>query len=240
MPERFSASVAGRHMACHASANLPAAIPHYTPPVIDSTDAANRGTTAHSHLEKLWEYSAREIAAFAATLQYVADLRSTRRFKVLIEQEMTAAWLATKPTTKADLVLHTNDEIHVVDTKWGKIRVEVVDNEQLLYYAVTYGVLAPKAKGVTVHILQPNCTGGPNMESWFIDTVRLQQFMADAQAAETAIQNGDVSFGPTDHHCTFCPANPHSRGVKGHPLCPAMMGMLYPPKLNEAELMEGL
>jgi len=46
MPERFSASQAGRHMACHASADLEKAIVGYIPPVDDRTvdNAANRGT----------------------------------------------------------------------------------------------------------------------------------------------------------------------------------------------------
>jgi hypothetical protein len=233
MIERFSASVAAKQMACHASANLEVAIPNWTPPEIDETPAAAAGTSVHSILEKVWELSAGDLHAFARIVQYVADLRSTRRFKVLIEQTVEATWLATKPKTTADLVLYTQDEIHVIDTKWGKIPVEVIENDQLLYYDVCYAPLAPKAKGVTNHILQPRAN---IMESWFADTNRIAQFMKDAIATENAIQNGSVTFGPSDH-CKFCPANPHSRGVKGKPMCPAMMQMLYPAPLNEDEIL---
>lgn len=235
MPERLSASVAGRHMACHASAQLDLAIPNWTPPVEDRTadNAANRGSHKHKVLEPIMEMSAKDIGYMAQYLQYVADLRSTRRFKVLIEHPVKATWLTTQPGTTADLVLYTQDEIHVLDGKWGKIPVEVKENEQLLFYAACYGGLAPKAKGVTAHILQPYAD---NFESWFIDTNRLAQFMAEAQAAEAAIQGGSVTFGPGDH-CKFCPANPHSRGQKGSPLCPAMMQMLYPSHVNEDEIL---
>lgn len=235
MPERFSASVAGRHMACHASAQLDLAIPNWVEPVEDRTadNAANRGTAKHKMLEPLLELPAKEIGYMSRLLKYVADLRSTRRFKVLIEHPVTATWLATQPGTTADLVLYTQDEIHVLDQKWGKIPVEVKENEQLLFYAACYGPLAPRAKGVTVHILQPYAE---NYDSWFIDTNRLALFMQEAMTAEAAIQAGSIKFMPGDH-CTFCPANPHSRGAKGAPLCPAMMQMLYPSHVNEDEIL---
>lgn len=46
------------------------------------------------------------------------------------------------------------------------------------------------------------------------------------------------TFSPGDH-CKFCPANPHGRGAKGKPYCPAMMGLLYPqPAVNYDEMLE--
>ena len=233
MIERFSASVAARHMACHGSAELETAIPNWVPPEVEETRAAAEGTSVHSIFEKVWELSARDLRHFAAIVDYVAQLRSTRRFSVLIEQPVVAEWLTTKPTTTADLVLYTQDEIHVIDTKWGKIPVEVVGNEQLLYYDVCYAPLAPRAKGVTNHILQPRAD---NMNSWFASTTVISRFMEDAMKAEAAIQAGDRTLGPSDH-CKFCPANPHSRANKGRPLCPAMMQMLYPNKIDEDEML---
>lgn len=235
MPQRFSASKAAMHMACHASANLDLAIVGWQEPVEDraADNAANRGTAKHAMLEPILELSAKDIGYMARVLQYVADLRSTRRFKVLVEQEVKAEWLTTSPTTKADLVLYTQDEIHVLDQKWGKIPVDVYENVQLLFYAACYAELAPKAKGVTVHIMQPYCD---TFESWFVSTTRLGQFMDEARKTEAAIQAGSVKFGPSDE-CKFCPANPHSRTQKGSPLCPAMMQLLYPPILHEDEIL---
>jgi hypothetical protein len=228
--KRFSASVAARLMSCSAAADLPAAIPNWVPPVIDSTVAAQDGTDVHSIFEQVWEYGAKDLAAIAKTIDYVAQLRATRRFKVLIEKSMIAEWLTGKPETTADLVFYIQDEIHVIDTKWGKLKVEALRNPQLLYYAATYGALAPKAKGVHLHILQPRID---NMDHWFADTTEVGKFMADAQAAEARILAGDLTFGPSDHGCQFCPANPHTRGAKGKPFCPAMMSMLYPDKTDE-------
>lgn len=225
MSERLSASVAGRHMACHASANLDLAIPNWVPPVRDPDKGAKGvGLKYHGFFENIVNLPVRDITAFVSALEYIAQLRSTRRFKVLTEQSVTATWLVAQPKTTADLVLYTQDEIHVIDLKTGKIPVEVFENEQLLYYGVCYAPLAPKAKGVTLHIVQPWAGGN---HSWHADTTRLGLFMDEARAAEAAILAKDVSFGPSDH-CKFCPANPHSRGDKGAPLCPAMMHMLYP------------
>lgn len=235
MPERFSASVAGRHMACPASANLDLAIPNWTPPIEDRTanNAANRGTNMHEVFASMVTLPVSDMRKLAIAIDYIADLRSTRRFKVLSEQKVTATWLKSQPSTTADLVLYTQDEIHVLDLKTGRIPVEVVNNEQLLYGAVTYAPLAPKAKGVHLHILQPWADG--NL-SWFADTATLAQFMDDAIAAEAKVLAGDTTFGPSDH-CKFCPANPHTRGAKGAPLCPAMMHILYPQVIDEDEIL---
>lgn len=235
MPKRFSASVAGRHMACHASANLDIAIPNWVEPVEDRSadNAANRGTNMHEIFAKVMELGASDLRKMSSAIEYIADLRSTRRFKTMVEVKMKAAWLTTQPETTADLVLYTQNELHIVDLKTGKIPVEVRDNAQLLYGAVTYAALAPKAKGVTLHILQPWDNGN---QSWFADTDTLKKFMDDAIAAEAAIQAGDTTFMPGDH-CAFCPANPHARGQKGRPLCPVLMDIHYPKLLDEDELL---
>lgn len=234
MTTRFSASVAGRLMACHASANLDLAIPNWVPPAPGaSTKAASHGTDVHEIFEKVWELPASEVRAFAKGVQYVADIRSKRKFKVLIEEEVEAGWLDSKPKTKVDLVLYTQDEMHVIDTKWGTIEVSVHDNEQLMYYALAFSPLAPKAKGVWCHIVQPRID---NMEAVFVTTTELMKFRDDTIKAEKAIAAKDLTFGPSDH-CKFCPANPHSRGEKGKPLCPAMMQLLYPAPFDEAEIL---
>ena len=236
MAERFSASVASRHMACRASANLELAIPNWAPPEVDpdADNAANRGTQMHEMFAGVMGLPLKDQKNFAAALKYVADLRSTRRFKVLIEEKVTAHWLVSKPSTTVDLVLYVQDEIHVLDLKTGKIPVDPVGNEQLMYYALSFGHLAPKAKGVTLHIVQP---WAGVMESWFASTSDLMRFMAQARTAETAILAGDTTFGPSDA-CKFCAANPHGRGAKGRPFCPALMEMYYPTIVDEAAILE--
>lgn len=234
--ERFSASKAERIMHCTASGDLHTAIPNWNPPVEDRTanTAANRGTRMHEILAELNTLSARELAAFSQALAYIAEVRARRRFTIMIEQTMMSEWLPQPEPTTADTVLYTQDELHIIDFKWGRLPVEVVDNKQLLYYAATYAYLAPKANEVTVHIVQPNAN---IFESWTVDVPTLERFMMEATAAQASLLAGNLVFMPGDH-CTFCPANPHTRGGKGSPLCPSMMQLLYPAPFDEAALLE--
>lgn len=167
-------------------------------------------------------------------LQYMAELRSRRRFKVLAEDRSVAEWLVSQPGTTVDVVLYVQDELHIVDYKWGQIPVSVIDNEQLMFYACNYLHLAPKAKGVWVHIVQPPAG---NMEAQWITVDELADFMVRAQEAEAKVLAIDTTFGPSDH-CKFCPANPHSRGDKGSPLCPAMIQLLYPSTTDETAILD--
>lgn len=231
----FSASNAARFMACPASANLEAAIPGYTPPVVDEMKGAKgKGTNMHAWLEETSTWTAKDLLHMSQALAYMAELRSRRRFKVLAEESTVAEWLPSKPRTTVDVVLYTQDELHVVDYKWGKIPVALAGNAQLLFYAACFLHLAPKAKGVTIHIVQP--PAGVLDWAW-VSAAELAQFMADARAAEAKVRAIDTTFGPSDA-CTFCPANPHSRGDKGTPLCPAMMSMLYPAAVDTQEILD--
>lgn len=222
--ERLSASNAAKHMACHASANLEVAIPGWKPPAVDDTKASSTGTAKHELLEMSGAYPAREQHGIARAMMYVAELRMTRRFKQILEAQGTGWWLKSTPNTTADVVLYVADEIHVVDYKMGKIPVEAYDNAQGKYYSLAFAPLAPKAKGVWFHIVQPMAD---NFDEVFFTSAELDQFRLDSIAAEAAITAGDVTFRPSDH-CTFCPANPHGRGVKNSPYCPAMLQLLYP------------
>lgn len=233
MAKRFSASSAAMIMACPASANLELAIPNWVEPARIVGGAADDGTRMHEIFASIMERTTKDLEHLMMVLEYVHKLRSTRRFKVLVEETIKATWLVSQPDTTVDLVFYTQDEIHVLDLKWGKIPVDVFDNDQLMYYALGFARLAPKAKGVTLHILQPR---GGGMTQVFVTTTELAAWMAKAQAAEAKVLAGDTTFGPSDH-CKFCPAYPHSRGAKGKPLCPATMQMLYPSHVNEDDIL---
>jgi hypothetical protein len=240
MPERFSASNAAKHMACPASANLELAIPFYSAPVEDDViRASDVGTSAHEVFEKLMNYSVADLKHWITVLEYVAQLRTTRRFKVATELKVEATWLAIDPKTgkhpvsTLDLVLYTQDELHVLDLKWGKIPVPVHDNVQTIFYSLCAVALAPKAKGVYIHILQPRAD---NLDYQFIPSTDLKMWEGELVKAQARVIAQDVTFGPSDE-CKFCPAYPHSRSQKGTVMCPATLALLYPPPLDEDEIL---
>lgn len=217
-------------MACPGSADLEAAIPGFKSPEKNEKGRKGQGHRIHDLLASVITLPLRDVEKMVEALDFVAKLRRTRRFKVLAEEPAVAEWLVSKPTTTVDLVLYVQDEIHIIDWKTGAIQVDAYENEQMMFYARTHAHLAPKAKGVWLHIVQPWAKGGNS--SWFCDTNRLAKFTADALAAEQKIANGDLTLHPSDN-CTFCPANPHSRGDKGTKMCPSLMLMLYPMTVDE-------
>lgn len=150
------------------------------------------------------------------------------------EAPLTATWLAGESGTTPDVVILGDEELHVVDYKTGRIPVTVEDNDQLLFYAASamqeYYSVATRPDTIVVHIVQPG-----NMASWTFDREYLEKWMRKAYDAEQRILNGDLSLRPSDH-CTFCPANPHTRGDKATVKCPAMMEILYPPSYDEDEI----
>lgn len=234
-PRRFSASIAGQLMACHGSANLELAIPGFVEPVkVEGAGAAGRGDVMHDILADAMLLKNRELQGLVTALEYVSELRKTRRFKMQIEEKVVAEWLPSKPHTTPDVVLYLQDELHIIDWKTGMIAVEAEDNPQQLFYACSVAHLAPKAKGVHIHIVQP--WGKGSISYWYADMATLAQFMADAVAADEAILAGDTTLTPSDN-CTFCPANPHSRGEKGRPFCPPMMELLYPSIVDVDEIL---
>lgn len=237
--ERFSASVAEKHVSCHASAHLEHAIPGLQLPVEDRTiaNAANKGTMMHKFMEDVSVLSPKELLGLAKAIEYIATLRKKRRFKMLVEASGTGWWLSKTPKTSADVVLYVQDQLEIVDYKFGKIPVEVEHNAQLMYYALAFYPLAPKAKGVTVHIVQPFAD---NLESVYFTREELDQFRKDTAAADAAIQAGSKMFNPTEKGCMFCPANPHSRGDKATIMCPVMMSVLYPDKTDVDSVLDGI
>jgi hypothetical protein len=156
----------------------------------------------------------------------VFEIMGQRRYKKLIEHQVEADWLTSRPSTTADLVLYLKDELHVFDLKTGKIPVSAKDNDQLMFYAASYLHLAPAATEVHLHIVQPWAVV---MKEEVVQVNDLYVWMIDAQQHDEMIMLGHQSFGPGDH-CLFCPANPRGRGAKGSAYCPVLMDMYYPTK----------
>lgn len=153
------------------------------------------------------------------------------------ERKYTVYWLQTRPTTTPDLWFYDalSGHLVVVDFKTGVIPVEANENQQLMYYAAT--VMHEEGfdvKTITLQIIQP---GHPSEVT--MNRAELEHWMAEARVAEQRILDKDLTLKPTDKGCKFCPANPHSRGDKGTPLCPAMMDVLYPQVIDE-EIYSGL
>lgn len=189
----------------------------------------------HELFANFMSLSTTDAVRMVQAMTYVMEVRTRRRFKVLTEVTEQADWLPSNPPTTADLVLYLSDELHVLDLKTGKIEVDVIDNDQMLFYAATYAKYAPRATEVHLHIVQP---WADNVAEWVVSMQDLSNWIDETVSHDLQIMDGDVAFSPGDH-CQFCPANPHTRGARGNPLCPVMLEMLYPsPPISVDDIMK--
>jgi hypothetical protein len=179
----------------------------------------------------------RRIEHLAASIDYIADLWDTMDPEtrvLMVEVKDEAAWLTTKPKTQVDVIMYDKSSFHVIDLKMGDVIVTPINNSQLIYYGVTFGGLDyPK---MTLHILQRGA-----IDSWDCPRAVAVKFQEAVQGSELAILAGDLTL-VTGNHCTFCPANPRSRGDKGSKACPAMLTELYgvrDAKQSDANVMDG-
>lgn len=159
-------------------------------------------------------------------------------YQTFAEKSLTCSWLRSAPMTTPDIVFALPERLIVVDYKTGKIPVSPVANDQLMFYAVSalFTYYKPedfhKVQAIELVIWQPG-----HHESWETDMVTLEKWMTEAQAADNRIISKDLTLRPGSA-CTFCPANPHSRGDKAPPYCPAMMTVLYPNTTDEEAVLD--
>jgi len=152
-------------------------------------------------------------------------------YEIHTEKNMIAEWLPSKSGTTPDVVFIGPRVLEVVDFKTGKIEVHAEGNDQGLFYLATVldqSIYEPAE--FEFHVFQPD-----NFGSWRAGIDELYAWMRLAVEADERIQRKELTLVPNDH-CTFCPANPWSRGDKAKPYCPEMLNVLYPPVIDESEI----
>ena len=230
---KLSASSAGRLMECPGAANLEEAIPGFVTPPPVKGGMADEGSKVHSALEVIFSLTPKNTTRVLQCFAEIQSLRETRRFKILSEETVECEWLPSKPETTADLVFYLKGELHIIDLKWGAIEVELDDNWQLFFYAKSYLHFAPEAKEVYLWIAQPKAGG---LQCIVVTREEVEEFALRAIEADERITRKDLTLVP-NNDCTFCPANPHTRGPRGNKMCPEQSKVLYPDNTNEEAML---
>lgn len=178
------------------------------------------------------------------TIEELYNLRATygpEFYQTFAEKSIECSWLKSNPMTTPDIVfvLPQHKRLIIIDYKTGKIPVSPVANDQLMFYAVSalhaYSIGTDQwSDDLTIEMIiwQPG-----HHESWETDLQTLTLWKKQAHAADLRIERKDLTLRPGSS-CTFCPANPHSRGDKAPPYCPAQMGLLYPDKTDEEAVLD--
>lgn len=130
---------------------------------------------------------------------------------LVVEQKFDLSRLHPEMFGTADAVVYrpSTGELFVFDFKYGQgVAVEVVENEQQLFYSLGAALHEPgrKLTTVTMAIVQPRCwhEDGP-VRKWSISAVDLLDWAADL--VEAAQRTTDHSIEPVaGDHCKWCPA----------------------------------
>ena len=161
-----------------------------------------------------------ERAALATYVKFCKALRSGAAMwrveqRVILNAELygTIDFFALKSNT-----------LHVVDFKAGRgLRVEAIDNPQLLTYAMmvckqmlvdpTNDAL-PRINTVHLHIVQPLFEGDAPIRGVSYTRAQIADWHTKVPRRWLAAKQPDAPFNPGEH-CRFCPVKPHLPGTDG-------------------------
>lgn len=228
----FSPSASDRWINCPASHLRSLALPP-----APSSVYAERGTLLHT------------LAAIGVTQTLQAmDMETVRMGETLAPDERAAIgtyvkyvkllrkgaalWRCEWQVTHSEELFGTIDffavvgkTLHVVDFKGGRgIKVEVIDNPQLLTYAMMVcGALhyddddseLLQVEEVVLHIVQPLFEGDAPVRRVSYTPAQIDHWRTQVLLAMDRAKQPDAPFNPGEH-CRFCPVKP---------TCPALMGL---------------
>ena len=256
-----SASGAHRWMNCAPSAKLEMQFPD------TSSEAAKEGTLAHEiceakarHYFDTKNYSKRKLNAALKKLKeselYKSEMDSytddyldyvkgialsfdKMAFAVLESRLDLQEWIPEGFGT-ADCIIICNDELNVIDFKYGKgVPVSAENNPQMQLYALgayrTYGMIY-SIKKVRMHIVQPRID---NNNSWETDAASLLKFGEQAKKKAALAFAGEGDFNAGDW-CTFCRAKQQCRARATKAVELAGFTDKTPPLISDAEVGEFL
>lgn len=223
----FSFSASSRLMACPASRRMSVGQENTTNP------QAELGTGAHELGEYCLKFGLNPdecigltfnnqvvddymVDAVAVYVGYVRSLQVKTGCRAMLEQRVTMSSLGrTDVFGTSDCTLIAGDTLYVTDYKHGYGVVEVVDNTQLIAYAIatldTFNLWQTVTRVVTT-IVQPRAShiDGPiRSHEYTVDNLRDYWWPQYAEA----VRAGEDPSTPTKagKHCKYCPARGYCR-----------------------------
>ena len=245
----FSPSASERWIACPASFLRAAALPP-----APSSSYAQRGTLLHEFaavgVTESLKAMDEAVANHGATLEpderaalavYVKFCKGLRKGATMWRVEQVVRYNDELFGT-IDFFALKGDTLHVVDFKGGAgIKVEAIDNSQLLTYAmmvlelIAVTPMAAIPKQVHLHIVQPLFVGDAPIRGASYSIEQMLRWRGKVLMAMQAAKAADAPFNP-GAHCKFCPVKPQCPallGLAGDLPAPTTQGSLSLPQLSE-------
>ena len=214
----ISPSALSRIIACPGSVALCEGLPEVR------SEAADTGTKAHELLEGYLNGRQRAprgsdpamVKVIRPIVDWVTKLAADRKLEIIPEMPVPAGEMLYPDNPEvcwgtADVVLHNEKELIVLDLKYGVTPVAAKDNPQLLAYALgALTAIGDTGQKITVGILQPR-TAGPMHEFWEPEDEEVEEFLdAASNAIELALQAlegvATPALIPGDEQCRWCRA----------------------------------
>jgi hypothetical protein len=245
----FSPSASERWIACPASHLRAAALPP-----APSSVYADRGTLLHEYaalgvlhtLREMDEHAEAAGVSFepderAAIATYVKFCKGLRKGATLWRVEQRVVHDAELFGTIDFFSVH-DGTLDVVDFKGGRgIKVEAIDNPQLLTYAAMVCALVADdptqmpIQHVNLHIVQPLFVGDAPIRGVGYTIAQIDAWRVKLLQAMLAAKRADAPFSPGEH-CRFCPVKPTCPALRGLATAlpaPAGLDALPPEKIAE-------
>lgn len=144
-------------------------------------------------------------------LEYIEDLHFFNHVKQDdTEQWLDLTYLKVKHLdggTSDRLVYTKNKHLYVIDFKYGKGPVDPYTSTQLRIYGVGALKKYPKAKTVTLVIVQPRCPTGRYIKEYTLPAIYLKQWKNEVLLPRAnAVHEERDSYTITEKGCKYCPA----------------------------------
>lgn len=151
------------------------------------------------------KYYTKELEEYVDThVEYVKEIvKDLKDFHIYFEVRVNFSNVVPQGFGTADVLIVTEDTIHIVDLKFGVgVPVSAINNPQLRLYAMGAMNLFPNTKFVKMTINQPRLD---NKDTEVLTKEELLKWAFEyvKPRAEAAIK-GEGKFNPTDSACKFC------------------------------------
>ena len=227
---KLSPSASARWLTCPASVREAASLPN------TDSDASRKGTAAHEVLN-IWLTTGEppavgtpmsngllvdeEMVRLArAAVEFVKSYVLGRQHTLMCEEEVEiGSAFGLEPGVcfgTADILAMTGPELLVADFKAGYNDVPVVENTQLILYAIgACEEMGWMYETIRLVILQPS-SGAP--KEWVITKEELLQRLDDLKPKVLLALTDDAPYQADDKACQFCPAAGVCRELQQHSL----------------------
>lgn len=224
---KLSASGSSRWIRCPASINACASYPESTNP------AAEYGTAAHELSEiclenykspndyldtKMTNGVLVDEEMVGGVIEYINYVQAIEGVydSILIEQRLDFSHIVPEGFGTADLVMFNEEELHIVDLKFGKGIVHAENNSQLSLYALgalhAHGFLNDFKK-VTMHIAQPRAN---HFDTWETTPEALEKWAEWVKERAQLALSDEAPYEPSAEACKYCAHQGNCVALKEH------------------------